>query len=122
MEPVQVEHEARAKVFWGDSPDEVIKFMMMNGIPIDEARRMSEVMFRERAATIRKNGMGKMITSVPLMCVPLVALVVFHQIGMVSIKLLGIAFLIGLYGAWLLLKGTIMFVSPKSEPGDVADK
>jgi hypothetical protein len=122
IEPAQVVIEAKAKISWGDSPDMVIKFMMMNGFPVDEARSQVDEMFRDRAATIRKNGLGKMVMSVPLMCVPLGALALFHQIGMFSVKLFGLAMMVGLYGAWLLIKGAIMFISPRSESGDVADK
>lgn len=114
--------EAKAKISWGDTPDEVIKFMMMHGFTVDEARSQVNEMFNDRAATIRKTGFGKMVMSVPLMCVPLGALVVFHQIGVFSAKLFGLALMVGLYGVWLLIKGSIMFVSPKSESGDVADK
>ena len=121
-EPAQVVIEAKAKISWGDTPDEVIKFMMMHGFTVDEARSQVNEMFNDRAATIRKTGFGKMVMSVPLMCVPLGALVVFHQIGVFSAKLFGLALMVGLYGVWLLIKGSIMFVSPKSESGDVAEK
>ena len=122
MEPAQVVIEAKAKISWGDSQDEVIEFMMMNGIPIAEARGMVGEMFQERAAMIRKHGIMKMVKSIPLMCVPLGTIAIFNHVGYWSVRLFGLALLVGLIGAWLLLKGTIMFFSPKSEPGDVADK
>jgi hypothetical protein len=30
--------------------------------------------------------------------------------------------MVGLWGVWLLLNGIIMFLAPKSEPGDLADQ
>ncbi|HEX4342448.1 MAG TPA: hypothetical protein VH255_03605 [Verrucomicrobiae bacterium] len=122
VDPTQIGHEAKAKIFWGDTQEEVIKFMMMNGFSAHEATGVVQTMFRERTAAIRKNGMGKMMISVPLMCVPVVGFFVFKSIGYFPIKLFGMLILVGLWGVWMLLKGTIMFVSPKSEPGDVADK
>ena len=35
--PDQVEVEARAQVFWGDSRREVIKYLMMNGYDAEDA-------------------------------------------------------------------------------------
>src|ERR1051325_10816808 len=36
-DPTQVAHEARAKIFWGDPPQEVLKFLCINNVPRQEA-------------------------------------------------------------------------------------
>jgi hypothetical protein len=122
VDKTQVGHEARAKVFWGDSEEEVIKFLMINGFAIAEANEIFQTAFQERAEVIRKHGMGKIIISVPLMIVPVIAFFLFRNMGIFPMKLFALTVMVGLYGFYLLIKGTIMFVSPKSEPGDVADK
>lgn len=56
------------------------------------------------------------------MAVPVATWFYFLSLRVMSAKLLGIALMIGLYGAWLFMKGMIMFCAPKSEPGDMGDK
>jgi hypothetical protein len=37
-------------------------------------------------------------------------------------ELFVVTIMVGLWGTWKVLKGTIMFSAPKSEPGDVAEQ
>ncbi len=118
----QAELEARAKIFWGDAPEEVVKFLMRQNIPHQEASNLVSGMFDERAAAIRSNGIGKIISGSGMLCVPIVAWFIFNNIGVIPIKLFALTVMVGLWGAWRILKGTIMVVSPRSEAGDVADQ
>ncbi len=118
----QAEHEARAKIFWGDPPEEVIKFLMIKGIGPEEASGMVRAMFQERAATVRANGIRKVLTGILLMAVPVVAYRIFVGIGIIPMKLFGLTIMVGLWGVWLFLNGAIMFLNPKSQPGDLADQ
>lgn len=122
VDRTQAEHEARAKISWGDAPAVVISYLRMQGFSQEEASSLVGTMFKERAATIRKNGIRKSFMGIGLMCVPVVALVVFLSAGYLPIKLFAVTLMIGTYGAWQLLKGVIMFLAPKSEPGDVAEQ
>jgi hypothetical protein len=63
-----------------------------------------------------------MFMGIGLVCVPIVAFFVFASMGVFPLKLFAVTLMVGCWGAWLLLKGTIMFCAPKSEPGDVADQ
>jgi hypothetical protein len=94
---------------------------MIQGIGHEEADGLVRAMFQERAAAIRTSGVGKMLMGGLLMAVPVVAYIIFALIGVISIKLFAITVIIGLWGAWMELKGIIMFLSPKSEQGDVSD-
>jgi hypothetical protein len=118
----QAEAEARAKISWGDAPEEVVKFLMIQGFQYGDADAMVKEMFAERAKVIRRNGVKKIFIGAGLVCVPIVAVIVFLMIGFFPIKIFGITVVVGLWGAWTVLKGIIMFVAPKSEPGDVADQ
>jgi hypothetical protein len=122
VDRAQAEHEARAKISWGDAPAGVIGYLRMQGFSQEEASSLVGTMFRERAATIRANGIRKSFIGIGLMCVPVVALLVFLSMGYMPIKLFAVTLMIGTYGAWTLLKGIIMFLAPKSEPGDVAEQ
>jgi hypothetical protein len=56
-----------------------------------------------------------------MMLLPVVTTVLCLMIGYIPIKLLAITVAIGIWGGWKFLSGLIMFLSPKSEKGDVAD-
>lgn len=119
----QIEIEARAKVTWGDSREEVLKFIMMQGVSAAEATEMANEMFAERAKTIRGAGVRRMLIGLPLMAVPVATWFFFVlELHFVEAKILGLTILVGLYGLYSFMKGSIMFLSPKSEPGDVGDK
>jgi hypothetical protein len=57
-----------------------------------------------------------------MMWVPLIAYLTFRTMRIIPIKLLGMAGVIGLWGMYRVLKGTIMFLAPKSGPGDVSSQ
>ena len=122
LDRTQAEHEARAKVLWGDPPHEVTKFLMRQGIAYEEASELVDELFRERAATIRANGIRKIVTGSGLMFVPIIAWMIFAGIGVISLKLFAIAIMVGLWGAWQVFKGIFMVSAPKSESGDVAEQ
>jgi len=119
----QVEVEARAKTFWGDTREEVVKYLMMQGISAAEATELANGMFAERAQLIRGCGLKKMLISIPLMAFPVVTWIfmvaAFH---FMFIKIWAFTCIAGIYGLYCLIKGSIMFFSPGSEPGDVSEK
>lgn len=123
----QIDHtkaidEARAKIFWGDPPEDVLKFLMMQGIGYEEASDLVRGMVNERASAVRGEGIRKLVIGAGLVCVPIVALIFFASVGVIPLKLFALTVMVGLWGAWMLLKGTMMVLAPKSEPGDLADK
>jgi hypothetical protein len=42
--------------------------------------------------------------------------------GYIPLKLFAVTIMIGLWGAWKVLKSLFMILAPKSEPGDVAEQ
>ena len=119
--PEQAQHEARAKVFWGDAPEDVIKYLQMQGINYDEACIMVDEMCAQREKTIRARGVRKIILGVVMVAVPVVTTIIFAMIGAASLTVFGVAGAIGIFGGWFCLKGTFMVVSPHTETGDIAD-
>ena len=122
VDRTQAEHEARAKISWGDAPAGVISYLRMQGFSHEEASSLVGTVFQERAATIRADGIRKSVVGIALICVPVVALLVFLKVGYIPLQPFAVTLMIGTYGAWMLLKGVIMFLAPKSEPGDVAEQ
>jgi hypothetical protein len=122
--PEQAAIEGRAKIFWGDSPDEVKRFLMINSYPVADATIMVNEWFLDRARTIRKNGIKKFCVGFLLATVP----VIFYFVAIAKagdfapMKLFAVTIMVGLYGAYMFVKGVIMFCAPKSEPGDVSSQ
>jgi hypothetical protein len=115
------ETQARAKISWGDSPEEVTKYLMLQGFSVQDASESVQVMFKERLAALRVKGIRKIVLGIGLMFVPVIAYLIFAHIGVIPLKLMGIAVMIGLWGCWLVLNGIIILVAPKMESGDVAE-
>jgi hypothetical protein len=122
MDRTQAEHEARAKAMWGDSQEEVTKYLMIQGLNVTEASSLVQSIFKERAAAVRANGIRKILTGAGMICVPIIALIVFLAIGVILIKVFAITIAIGLWGVWRTINGIMMAVAPKSEKGDVGEQ
>jgi len=123
MDRDQVEIEARAKTFWGDSREEVVKFIMMQGLNAAEATELATGLFAERTTAIRNAGIKKILMGIPLIAFPIVTwIVMVAVVHLLFVKIWALTCMAGLYGLYCLLKGLIMFFSPGSEPGDVSDK
>jgi hypothetical protein len=115
------ETEARAKISWGDSREDVIKYLMLQGFTVPEARELVQVLYQERLAMLRGKGIRKIVIGCCLMCVPVIAWGTFIHLGIILVKAMAIAVMVGLYGVWELINGILMLVAPKMESGDVAD-
>jgi hypothetical protein len=122
VDRTQAEHEARAKAMWGDNEEQVTSYLLLQGFSYPEAQELAKSIFKERTAAVRANGMRKLFMGFGLMWVPLLAFGVCYMIGFYPIKLIGMSILVGVYGAYLFLRGLLMAIAPKSEKGDVADQ
>lgn len=122
IDHTQAEHEARAKISWGDPPNEVIKFLMLQGFTVQDASALVQELFKERVATIRGNGIKKIISGIFLACVPIAAWFIFMSVGYILVKTFAVTIMVGLYGVYMIFKGIFMLVAPKAEAGDVAEQ
>jgi hypothetical protein len=116
----QAVHEARAKMLWGDTLPQVTSFLMIQGFPAPEASQVAKELFRERSATIRKNGLKKIVIGILLALLPVGTLLVMLAQGMLILQVLAITIMFGLYGLYQIIKGIFMTLSPKTEGGDVS--
>jgi len=122
MDPEKARAEARAKMIWGDSPESVASYLRMQGFSKEEAEALVRDLVKERKSAVRGIGVRKILTGIGLICVPIVTLIIFLSIGVILLKVMAIAVMVGLWGCWLVLNGIIMFLAPKSQPGDLADQ
>ncbi|HEV2454252.1 MAG TPA: hypothetical protein VGY98_08325, partial [Verrucomicrobiae bacterium] len=101
----QAEHEARAKAMWGDSREQVISYLMVQGFSVPEATELTTKLFQERTAAVRSNGIRKIIIGFGLMCVPVIALLIFLSLHVLPLKLFGATVVVGVYGFYLFVTG-----------------
>jgi hypothetical protein len=121
-DPTQVAHEARAKIFWGDPPQEVLKFLCINNVPRQEAMEIIRELTHERTVQMRKNGIVKIVSGTLMVCVPVAGWFIFNSAGIIPMKLFAIMIMLGIWGAYRVLKGTFMVVAPKAQQGDVSEQ
>ena len=114
-------NEARAKMLWGDPPQAVLSFIMMQGIGRAEAQEIVDELVDERAKTVRATGFRKIFTGIGCILVPIVTLVGFLMIGVIQTQILAVTIMVGVYGIWLLLNGIIKVVAPRFEKGDASE-
>jgi hypothetical protein len=117
----QLEFDAKAKILWGDPPEEVIKFLRIQGLGYEEASAIVNAMIRERMATIRATGISKILKGITLAVGSAVIFLLFVKAGFISIWILGTIATSCVYGLWMVLLGGLKVLSPKSEAGDASE-
>jgi hypothetical protein len=114
--------EARAKILWGDAPEEVTKFLMVQGLEHAEASDLVAEMYKERLATLRGIGLRRVLIGGALICVPVVAFFLYMRAGHLPIKLFAMKVAVGVWGAWMFVRGAIMLLAPRLGSEDIADE
>jgi hypothetical protein len=118
----KLESEARAKIFWGDSAESVIAHLQSQGIQNPDAATLTESFLQERDTSVKSLGRRSIMIGAPLILVPVISYLIMHQMGILLMKLLGLTVVVGLFGGWKVVKGTIMVTSPRSYPGDLSEE
>ena len=95
---------------------------MTQGFSREEASELVGELARERALIVRGKGIRNICAGSGLVLLPIVSFVVFWIIGVIPLYIFGLMVAGGLYGIWLIIRGTHMLIVPKSEGGDVAEK
>jgi len=117
----KLETEARAKIFWGDSPESVIAYLQTQGATPEEAKSITDSMQRERLESIKASGVKKMIGGGLLIAVPVAAYFFFVSLGRVPLKLFGITIAVGAFGLWKFMDGTLNVFSPHLHRGGLGE-
>ena len=116
---------ARAKIFWGDPREEAIKHLVENGIDSEEANGMVEAFVHERADTICKMGFKKILIGAVLVALPLapwiILTIMVHRFFMPPIMILLLPGSVFVYGAYSLFPGSMMYMWPDNQTGDVSE-
>jgi len=122
VDRAQAEVEARAKVSWGDPPENVLQFLMIQGFNYEEASALITVLFKERAVEVRSRGIIKILTGLGMIAAGGGAILYLVTMKLIMIKIIGILMAFGLWGLWIAINGAIMVAVPKMQSGDVAEQ
>jgi len=120
----QAQHEARAKMLWGDSPLQVMAYLLTQGFNHEEASELVQEFLKERIRTIRLKGIKYIVVGAVMLLIPLARFLVyrFGDAGFPRAGAIGFLAVIGLFGAGLLFKGIGLLISPKSQSGDASEE
>ncbi|HXB59296.1 MAG TPA: hypothetical protein VNU95_07015 [Candidatus Acidoferrales bacterium] len=115
----KAEKEARAKIMWGESLEQVIAYLTIQGLSRPEATDLATKIFQERTSIVRSNGIKKIFVGLALMAVPVLAYFLFRSARRFPIRLSVICYGIGIFGGYLFVSGILNIIAPKSEQGAV---
>jgi len=117
----QAQVEARAKVSWGEPPEKVLQYLMIQGFKHQEAADLMTVLYQERSKQVRARGMKKILIGSGLIVAAAAGILYMFAVKFVVPKLVGVLFAVAVWGLWLLVNGAIMVAAPKMQSGDVAE-
>jgi hypothetical protein len=121
VDRAQAEIEARAKVSWGDPPEAVLQYLMIQRFSHAEATEFLAVLFRERSAAVRARGLKKILIGCGMIVAAAAGMLYMLAIKLLMAKIVGLLFALACWGLWNLINGIIMVVAPKMQSGDVAE-
>ena len=118
----QAQHEARAKMLWGDKPLQVLAYLLSQGFTREDASELVKEFLAERTRIIRWKGIKYVAIGIVLFLVPAITLAVaFFDNHIPNLRAVGVWVVIGLAGVSLLIKGIFILISPGSTSGDASD-
>ena len=122
----RAEVEARAKIMWGDPPEEVGKYLVSLCYSEPQAAEVVQGLIKERLAAVRANGVKQMVKGGGLICasgagfLALALVEHFYHVRIRSLWVIGSVIGIGVVGCWYFFDGSIKLISPQLQRGDVA--
>jgi hypothetical protein len=118
-EPVVV--EARAKIIWGESTQKVLTYLQSKSVGDKEASVLLEDLMKERAASIRTDGVKKVWIGVLFVLAPVAYYLVSKFVGFWSLKLFSGLIVLGIVGIAKLSSGLSMILKPRAVKGDLSN-
>jgi hypothetical protein len=119
--------EARAKITWGDSRDDVCTWLEGCGMSPATAAAVVSVCLRERAGAMRGKGVRDSILGGAGLAIGLLILFAgiqlagVRQLGRLPGLVMGVGILLGMYTAYLLFRGLERLVFGAHSDGAVSD-
>ncbi|HYF48098.1 MAG TPA: hypothetical protein VEJ63_01735 [Planctomycetota bacterium] len=123
--------EGRARIMWGESPEEVSAWMQSQGVEAQRADDVIQLALQERSAEARRRGMIQLFMGIGIVAV-CGGVLYFLVVGYGALSkttgagsrgpgaLAGVLFLGVLYGLWQLIDGIMLLVRGGRAKGSVA--
>src|SRR5215467_2336762 len=118
----QLQSEARAKIFWGESKENVTTYLQSQGLRDEEIRPLLESILEERAASVRSSARKNILLGIGLILVPIITYVVLLQSPIFPIKVFAATVLVGLIGGWKLVQGILHLSNPNLQKSDLSEE
>ena len=118
-EPIVV--DARAKIVWGESPEKVLAFLQSKSVGDKDAFELIEELQKERAASIRADGIKKTWIGVLFVLAPVAYYFASMLIGYWSMKFFAALIVLGAVGLVKITNGLSMILRPRAITGDLAN-
>jgi len=112
--------EARARIIWGSSLDEVAEWLESKGLDREKIARVVRICREERAAEIRKIGLRNVIIGGLILLPSLVATLIF-LLGFRQTRPAAFFGVCVVYGLWRLLEGLERLIFGAGVRGSVAE-
>jgi hypothetical protein len=119
------EAEARARIVWGDSREDVIAHLKREGATEKEAQRAYEAVKDCRADYVRAASKEGIFFGIGMLLVPVIPIVIFALLPVKPFKLMLLfagAGVMGLIGVWKIVRGIVGLVRPQTIQGDLSDE
>ena len=113
--------DARAKIIWGESPAKVLAFLQSKSVGDKDAFELIEELMKERAASIRAEGLKKTWIGVLLVLAPVVYYYATRFLGHWSLEFFAALIVLGAVGLAKITKGLSMVLRPRAVTGDLAN-
>jgi hypothetical protein len=121
----KLETTARAKIFWGDAREDVVKNLVDSGMDSVEANGLVEAFVHERAHTIQKMGTKKIFIGLALVALPLLPwiaiMVMIHRLFLPPLTIICLPGSCLVFGGYSLFSGSMMYFMPDNLTGDIAE-
>ncbi|MCJ8330554.1 MAG: hypothetical protein HRT89_19690 [Lentisphaeria bacterium] len=121
MDEEQIIEEARGMIIWGDREDDVRDFLQSKNIGSMQINELLKEFKSDRHNEIRRVGVKNIVIGVLLASVPVITLIIFLFMGLIYIKIMVIAIVIGVYGLYKILDGLMKTLNPSSTKGSLTD-
>ena len=118
----QLQSEARAKIFWGESKENVAAYLQSQGLRDEEIRPLMDSILEERAASVRSSARKNILLGIGLILVPIITYVVLLQSPIFPIKVFAATVLVGLIGGWKLVQGILHLSNPNLQKSDLSEE
>jgi hypothetical protein len=119
--PDKLAWEARAKIMWGDSTDDVEDWLTDNGLSSQQAADILDRCLEERDVEFRKRGFLEIIIGLALVVGPLAFVgIMVLALRMIHAGLAGLCYLVVLYGLYRLGRGVCWVVRGGRNRGSLA--